>query len=106
MAVLPVPISSIHHYVNFPSHSQAHSHDGSSLASYITYLLMPGVPLVGAILECLPSQYLPFTDILWRGAEFQFLLVRLHSLKLSLRVGHQLLEVITFLTLLLSAVKL
>lgn len=65
---------------------------------------MPGVPLVGAILKCPPPQYLPFTDILWRGAEF--LLVRLHSLKLSLRVGHQLLEVITFLTLLLSAVKL
>lgn len=58
----------------------------SALASYITYLVMPGVPLVGALLERVSLQYLASTGLLWRGAEF--LSVRLHSFKLSLRVGH------------------
>jgi alpha-1,3-glucan synthase len=58
----------------------------SALASYIAYVVMPGVPMVGVVLERLSLQYLPFTGILWRGAGF--LSLRLHRFKLSLRVGY------------------
>lgn len=57
----------------------------SALASFITYLVMPGVPMVGAILECHSSECLSFPDLLWRRTELLF--VRLHGFQLSLWVG-------------------